>query len=39
MVLKLDRLTRGYRCAMIVGVSVVLLIAATVGGWQLVLTG
>ncbi len=39
MVLKLDRLTRGYRRAMIVGVAVVLLIAATMGGWQLVLTG
>ena len=38
MVLKLDRLTRGYRRAMIVGVAVVLLISATMGGWQLVLT-
>ncbi len=38
MVLKLDRLTRGYRRAMIVGVAVVLLIAATLGGWQLVLS-
>ena len=38
MVLKLDHLTRGYRRAMIVGVAVVLLIAATMGGWQLILT-
>ena len=37
MVLKLDRLTRGYRRAMIVGVAVVLLMSATMGGWQLVL--
>ena len=38
MVLKLDRLTRGYRRAMIVGVGVVLLMSATMGGWQMVLT-
>ena len=37
MVLKLDRLTRGYRRAMIVGVAVVLLMSATMGGWQIVL--
>ena len=38
MVLKLDHLTRGYRRAMIIGVAAVLMIAATMGGWQLVLT-
>ncbi len=37
MVLKLDRLTHGYRRAMIVGVAVVLLISASMGGWQIVL--
>lgn len=39
IMLKLDHLTRGYRRAMIVGVVAVLLIAATMSGWQLVLTG
>ena len=38
LVLKLDRLTRGYQRAMIVGVAAVLMIAATMGGWLLVLT-
>lgn len=37
LVLKLDRLSRGYRRAMIVGVAVVLLMSATMGGWQMVL--
>ena len=38
LVLKIDRLTRGYRRAMIVGVAAVLMIATTTGGWLLVLT-